>query len=247
MSDSRQLSTLGYYHVVNRGAGRQLIFFEPQDYCYFYERLCRIDCDELRVVAWCLMNNHFHILLHGNLALLSEKLRILQAAYTKHFNLAHGHTGPIFEGRFKSESIGEVEYLLQTVCYIHQNPVKANIGGLESYTWSSYKSFLDQDLSEERKEILEMFGGEKSFVDAHRKVVRREFIRDSLDRKTISDNEAIEVAKIAFGDDLSDRHALLNNASRKSLIRFFLDKGLTFNQIARITGFSIEMLKKSLR
>lgn len=135
-----------WYHVMNRGKRGEHIFTDKGDYLGFIDLLK--DCVEMwniRVVAYCLMRNHYHILLQTPDANLSRCMRHIDGVYTQFFNRSHGLDGHLFRGRFKSILVDSDSYLLELLRYIHRNPLEAGIvDSLESYQWSSHKGYLSK-------------------------------------------------------------------------------------------------------
>ncbi len=135
-----------WYHVMNRGRRGDLIFKDKGDYYAFIDLLK--DCIEMwniRVVAYCLMGTHYHILLQTPDANLSRCMRHINGVYTQYFNRAHGLDGHLFRGRYKSILVDSDAYLLELLRYIHRNPVEAGmVDRLESYLWSSHKGYLSR-------------------------------------------------------------------------------------------------------
>ena len=133
-----------WYHVMNRGRRSESIFSDIQDYEYFIDLL--VETSELwnvHIVAYCLMENHYHILLQTPEVNISRCMRHLNGIYTQKYNRRHGYDGPLFRGRYKSILVSDDDYLLQLVRYIHKNPVKAGIvENIQEYPWSSYRGYL---------------------------------------------------------------------------------------------------------
>ena len=130
-----------WYHVINRGRRSESIFSDKQDYDHFIDLL--IETSELwnvHIAAYCLMNNHYHILLQTPEGNISRCMRHLNSVYTQKYNRRHGYDGPLFRGRYKSILVSDDNHLLQLVRYIHKNPVKAGIvKSIQKYPWSSYQ------------------------------------------------------------------------------------------------------------
>jgi len=134
----------GWYHVMNRGLRRWQIYAEPDDYRLFLDTLQEA-CARFRVLAgaYCLMPNHYHLLLKTPEANLSRFMRHLDGVYTQRFNRAHAHDGPLFRGRFRALIVDEDAYLTQVVRYIHWNPVEAGLASRPAdYLWSSHVYYL---------------------------------------------------------------------------------------------------------
>ncbi len=132
------------YHVMNRGLNQNLIFQDRKDYEIYLstlEEACRLF--DVVVYSYCLMPNHYHLLVRTPSGNLSRFMRHLNGVYTQRFNREHGRDGPLYRGRFKSVLVQEDSYLIEVVRYIHNNPVKAKIvDRLSQFKWSSHKCYL---------------------------------------------------------------------------------------------------------
>ena len=133
-----------WHHVINRGRRREKIFQDAQDYRAFIDLLkSTSEMFRLEVAACCLMSNHYHLLLQTPEANLARAMRHLGGVYTQWFNRRHGLDGQLFRGRYKAILVGEDEYLLGLVRYIHHNPLKAGmVTSLDDYSWSSHYGYL---------------------------------------------------------------------------------------------------------
>ena len=134
-----------YYHVMNRGAARQRIFLNDQDRQGFLNLLGQTtQMWGLQVYAYCLMGNHYHLLLGTPAAALSRVMRHINGIYTQRFNRAHRRDGPLFRGRYRAILIEPEEYFMAVARYIHRNPVEAQGGAdMSRYRWSSHMGYLD--------------------------------------------------------------------------------------------------------
>lgn len=140
---ARRSSRTSFYHIVNRGSGKQIIFEDDSDRAYFMKRLNAVIADnEGRLLAWCLMDNHFHLLVEIPHDRLSTLMHRIQTSYAGYFNRVHGRVGQLFGSRFKSEPVEDDEYLMKLVRYIHENPVKADLPQGLRYPWSSYSEYV---------------------------------------------------------------------------------------------------------
>ena len=133
-----------WYHVMNRGRRGENIFETKDDYERFLTVLDEaIELFSLRVSSYCLMSNHYHILVQTPDANLSRCMRHINGVYTQRYNSSHLLDGPLFRGRYKAINVSEDSYLLQLIRYIHRNPVRAGIvEKAEDYKWSSHKGYL---------------------------------------------------------------------------------------------------------
>ncbi len=142
----------GYYHVMNRGNNRQDIFLIDKDRKAFLEALAD-SCEiyDVKLIAYVLMSNHFHLLVHTARANLSEFMRHFLVTYTVRFNRRNRRSGHVFQGRFKSLLVEADEYLLPLSRYIHLNPIRTyqfknadlrtKAENLKKYPWSSFTGY----------------------------------------------------------------------------------------------------------
>ena len=117
-----------WYHVMNRGRRSEEIFYQRDDYEAFVELLRESsEMWNIRVAAYCLMTNHYHLLVQTPDANLSRSMRHLNGVYTQRYNRRHGCDGQLFRGRYKSILIDADAYLLELVRYIHRNPLDSGL------------------------------------------------------------------------------------------------------------------------
>jgi len=136
-----------WYHVFNRGAGRQTVFENQQHYELFLELLSdAYSRFEIQIHAYCLMDDHYHLLIHTPLPNLGVAMKHINGLYTvRHNRLVKKKEGALFRGRYKAILIDSENYVLQLSRYIHLNPVQAQVVAIpERYPWSSYQYFLAQ-------------------------------------------------------------------------------------------------------
>ena len=133
-----------WYHVMNRGRRSEKIFLNKTDYSTFLELLVEsADMWNVRIAAYCMVPNHYHVLLQTPNANLSRFMRHVDGVYTQRFNRSHHYDGQLFRGRYKSILLDADSYLLQLVRYIHRNPLQAGIvNKLEAYKWSSHNGYV---------------------------------------------------------------------------------------------------------
>ena len=145
MARRPRIELAGKYHVINRGVAQMRIFEEAVDYEYFEELMCfYAKSFGITIHNYCLMSNHYHILLEIQGENLSKFMRQLNMNYSIYFNKKNKRTGHLWQGRFKSWYVTDEAYLYTLMCYIEQNPLKANmVKDIEKYPYSSYHYFLD--------------------------------------------------------------------------------------------------------
>ena len=167
-----------WYHVMNRGRRREEIYTERNDYRLFIEILEEsVTLSNVKTIAYCLMPNHYHLLLHTPDGNLSKCMRQINGIYAQRFNRVHQYDGQLFRGRYKSILVEVDSYLLELLRYIHNNPLRAGLcDDLNDYEWSSHGAYLSdarkwhwlykefplslfsEDLKESRREYKKFMG-----------------------------------------------------------------------------------------
>ncbi|MFA6031036.1 MAG: transposase [Elusimicrobiota bacterium] len=166
-----------FYHVTARGNNKQSIFTTEEDYGLYLELLADA-CQRysLQAHAYCLMENHLHLLLRTLKANMSEAIEWLNGRYARLFNLGHSHIGHVFQRRFWSECIWDEAYLHEVGRYIHMNPVRAGIVETpEAYRWSSFREYLQSGSKGfiRKDELLSIYAGADALADFYRFTVAR--------------------------------------------------------------------------
>ena len=176
-----------FYHVMNRGANRQEIYLVDDDYEIFLEVVKETSkFFGIRIISYCLMPNHYHLLLQTPKANLSRAMRHLNGVYTQRFNRYHKKDGPLFRGRYKAILVQEDEYLTHLVRYIHLNPIQANLmDDLAKYPWTSHKHYLK---GEDQVPWLHVRLGLAFFSNKLKTSLKvyRQFLKDGVDPKTLA-------------------------------------------------------------
>lgn len=159
----------GYYHLYNRGVEKRTIFIDQQDYAVFLSYLRNyLDptlgsdpkslADKMQLIAFCLMPNHFHLLVKQNtIDGITKLMRSMCTKYVMYFNKKYNRVGTLFQGKYKGVLVDNDTYLLHLSRYIHLNP---SLGSdPKNYQYSSYRIFLEDTRSSwvKTEEILSFF------------------------------------------------------------------------------------------
>ena len=130
------------YHVTSRGDRREPIFVDDTDRAGLLNVLAQgMQRFDAQVLAYCLMGNHYHFVLHTRQANLSLLMRHLNGVYTQAFNRRHGKVEHLFQGRFKAILVDRDAYLLEVCRYVELNPVRARMVSAPGWwPWSGYRA-----------------------------------------------------------------------------------------------------------
>ena len=133
-----------FYHITSRGDDRKKIFVSEGDFIKFLKYISLAKAKfKFYIYAYCLMPNHYHLLLETSQPNISRIMHYINGSYTTYFNIRRKRCGHVFQGRFKSIVVDKDSYFLELSRYIHLNPLKAKmIDSPEKYPWSSYSGYL---------------------------------------------------------------------------------------------------------
>ncbi len=165
------------YHVTARGNARQDIFLDDDDRRQFLALLVEtVERRDWACHAFCLMDNHYHLLLETASANLGRGMRQLNGVYTQRFNRAHDRVGHVFQGRYKAILVEKQAYLLELCRYVVLNPVRAGmVANPDDWPWSSYRrtAMPRRTAPAPQDWVLRQFGADdKAARAAYRRFVR---------------------------------------------------------------------------
>ena len=242
----REESKTGCYHVMQRGAGKQILFEDDTDYQRYLDKL--LECKNeigFSLPAYCLMNNHVHLLIKTTqLGDLSKAMSRIGTSYAAYYNIRYQHVGNVFQGRYLSSPINDEQYLLDCVRYIHNNPVKANFGKREEYAWSSYNEYLSGGIVADTTEVMTFFSNIEQFEDFHKIDGKIEF--DDCDVAMSTCEDGLRIIRDYFNNAYESAMIvkMLGKESRDSVIREMKKHGLSNHQIELITGISRDLVRR---
>lgn len=200
---ARSISKTGIYHVILRGVNRQEIFHDDGDRLKFLEIIKKYKLEaKMKVYAWCLMNNHVHLLVREGSERLSVTMKRIGVSYVQYYHGKYYTTGHLFQGRFKSENVETKQYLLTVIRYIHQNPVKARmVRQVDEWKWSSCLTYYGKrnvvfDFLDYQP-ILRLFSNDPTiarerFREFNERVSQDVCLDDHDGQKRLTDDEARE-------------------------------------------------------
>lgn len=194
MNESRHRNSFdfnGIFHVYTHANGHELVFREDKNYIFFLEKLKHYLLPVLDIYAYCLMQNHIHLLVvfkannevsknlnieTANLVgekshqILMKQFSNLLNSYAKDYNKIYGRRGALFLDYLKRIRIDDEKYLLNTFKYIHRNPVNHGfVRDVSEWKFSSYRSYLHPETASAvtRDYMLKFFGSIDEFIEFH--------------------------------------------------------------------------------
>jgi REP-associated tyrosine transposase len=225
-----------FYHVMNRGRGRQSVFKDDNDYQAFYSTLNEAwQRFGLEVHGFCLMGNHYHLLLKTPEGNLSRAMRHVSGVYTQRYNRHHKTDGPLFRGRYKAILIDSDACLLHLSKYIHLSPLTAGlVESFEEYPWSSCQTYLKKAKCPDwlfREEVWGQLNVKNRVAHFYRKFMEKEDLNDDISNfyarerlAPILGDEAFRANYAPVPEALhgevarSDRYALQNRPSLSDIV-----------------------------
>ena len=167
-----------FYHTYNRGNNLESIFKEPRNYDLFLNLMKKYLLKVADVYAYCLMNNHFHLLVRIKDASDIEEINLREKphlgfshflnSYTQSINKAYNRKGSLFQEHLKRVRVTDDDYFTQLIAYIHLNPVKHGFSDDLKYPYSSYNAITsDKKTLLRRNEVLHRFGDIENFKHWH--------------------------------------------------------------------------------
>jgi putative transposase len=224
------------YHVMSRGDRREAIVYDDADRVEFLRTLGQA-CLKTgwHVHAYCLMSNHFHLVLETPQPNLAVGMKWLLATYTQRFNRRHRHWGHLFGGRYKAQLVDARKpgYLRCACDYVHLNPVRAGIvlgkERLDSFRWSSYPAYRRPKLRPQWLRIDRLLG--EHGLDRDTAATRREFERRMKQARLEADEEQVmrkgwKIGAEDFRDWLADRLARRGRTGERASERRETDSAL---------------------
>jgi REP element-mobilizing transposase RayT len=249
---ARKRSQSGIYHLMLNGINRQMIFQDDEDRARLLETLINFkDVSTYAIFAYCLMDNHVHLLIKQNNESIGRSIKRISGSYVYWFNRKHKRVGHLFQERFKSEVVEDDKYFLNVLRHIHQNPISAGlIKKIGEYQWSSYLDYIG------RKHILTDTGfALRMFSDDTTKAMDQfnKFMKESNDNKYLEYEEKnrlldSEVKKYLLRKGITNISELsqMAKSQRDEIIRVIkLMDGVSIRQISRITGISKSVIDRA--
>ncbi|MCA0971430.1 transposase [Halobacillus litoralis] len=251
-------SRSGIYHVILRGANKQEIFHDEADKIHFLNIIVKCkNKTSIQVFAWCLMDNHVHLVIKEDAEDISHVMKRIGVSYAGYYNRTYETTGHLFQDRFRSEEVEDPRYLMRVVRYIHQNPVKAGIvNSPDKFEWSSCRNYYGKSVHHRKLLdegfVLHLFSSDhemsrKAFREFNEKEQEDECLKAFNHRKVrLSDAEARESIIQILGTTSIPQVKSMERKERDLILRKVKEvEGVSMRQTARILGVSLSLLSRA--
>ena len=257
-------SGTGVYHVMMRGINRQQIFESEEDNKHMLYVLSNLHLQyspdgtplpspTCTIYAYCLMGNHFHLLIQERAWTISEIIKSLASSYVYYFNKQYQRIGHLFQDRFKSEPVNDMTYFITLLRYIHQNPVKAGIvSDAKDYPWSSWREYLCPDKEENicnTRATLRRINLEDLSTLVNQPLSEEcqciDIDTSDIRKMTVHTDESVRQEILCFSQCQSIAEFLREDiGKRKEICRIMKERGAGVRQLSRITGISLGTISK---
>lgn len=238
--NNRVESRYGIYHLMQRGAGKQIIFESDSDYKFYIKKLKEYkSIIDYELIAYCLMDNHIHLLVKTDeIENVSSLMHRLGTSYARYYNKKYEHFGHVFQARFRSVSIDTESYFLSCVKYIHNNPVKAGIASREKYPWSSYCDYLMGTGITDCSFLLNMVGGKSAFMKMSITSDNTEVVSFKDIMLTCDDARRIIGRELKLDCKDASILKILGKNERNRILRVLKSEGFSIRDIEHYTGIN---------
>lgn len=243
---ARIKSSTGIYHIITRGINQQNIFCCEDDYERFLNTLSRYSRkSSCEIYAYCLMDNHIHLLLKEGQEPLATTMKRIGTSYVYYYNWQYNRKGHLFQDRYKSEPVEYDAYFLTVLRYIHLNPIKAGIADdLASYPYSSYREYTNRAKITDTGFALSLFNQDQDksieeFINFHYQPNDDRCLDITEKRETFSDKAIRELVSKKYHLEL----VTLSNTkpkTRKKVLTYLKGlNGCSLRQLSRLTGLTL--------
>ncbi len=207
-----------YFHIITQGINKNYIFDNNKDKKYYIKSMYELTEDNcVKIIAYCIMDNHVHILLKvEDINNLSKYMHRLNTRYGKYYNKKYKRVGYVFRDRYKSEGIYSQEHLYNCISYIYNNPVKAKIcNNAKDYQYSNCKKTYN------------IRNDGYTFIDV------------------IEEDDEDKIEKYLFENEINIKEIIKDETKLKQVIKELKrDNGISLRKIAEILKINREKIRK---
>ena len=241
-----------YFHVIIQGYEKQYIFgkdsFKEKFLNLLFQEISKF---QVTLLAYCIMGNHAHLLLHTESTVqMSLLMKNINSKFATYYNKVNKRVGYVFRDRFKSEPIINQRYLYTCLSYIHRNPVKAQIvRNMDEYRYSSYSNFLNKNGIVNDKVLFLIFGFSEEYLELFNFIHSKDadgFMDYQEDYPKVTDDEAKAIINEIFVSYDIDGVKLSDLKTVKILVGEFLHLRISKRQIEKFAKINRKKIAKVL-
>jgi len=254
---ARIISNSGIYHIMIRGINKEKIFKNEIYKIKILEIIKEIKEEiEFAIIAYCVMDNHMHLLIHASEDNLANVMKKINVKYAMYYNRLEKRYGYVFQNRFRSEAVEDDRYMLGALRYIHNNPVKAGISRtIFDYHWSSANDYINENTdiinNNYINEILGLFNNKNKFIQFHNLYDDNLYI-DTKEEELKNIQEIIQstIEQYASKYCIIDKNQISQKQKEELAIKLLSLNITTIKEIATLCNlptYSVSELKNKLR
>lgn len=249
--NKRQYGTSGIYHVIIRGNNKQNIFLDNNDRMIILDKIYKFSSQlGISILAYCLMNNHVHLLIGNSHKNLSKFMLKLNTSYSHIFNYKYERTGHLFQGRFLSVPIENDLQVKIVFRYILHNTDNANLCSYNTYKWNSYTKNIGEYTNpniQKGLKISDFFTNKDEIIRflSIKKEEKNSFCIDYKGKKHINDSHCQTILISEFNIYYAHILQRLNHEKLKRILIKLRNSGASINQLSRISGLSRKQIQLS--
>jgi REP element-mobilizing transposase RayT len=250
---ARKESDTGYYHIMTRGINKEYIFnndFEKDMILrIFDEKLQQKPENELfRIVAYCIMSNHLHMIVHSEKKALINIMKKVNITYAMSYNRKNNRVGALFQERYKSQVICDEKHLFGAIRYVHNNPLKARmVQDVKDYRWSSIVEYIEKRSylidPIEKKLVLDRFHSNDDFLKFHTYEDDREHLELSEEIEEQREHKAQKIVEEYFLEKGINEKRHLRDKD-ELILRLLKESKLSNRKIAKLVEVSVSTVAR---
>ncbi len=244
----RKKSKSGLYHIMLKGIDDRNIFLQEGDRKKFLSHVIKAkEKGGFLLLAYCLMDNHVHLLLEENEELGTTMKRIT-VGYVLWHNHNYGRSGHLFQNRYLSEVVETDEYLVTVARYIHQNPVKAGlVKKAKDYHWSSYQQYIDAykgKVTQLNPERIKVYFKSRTDFETFMNMEQDDKCLDYITTGKITDEELAAIIEKKY--QVKAGRKMVKEERNKLVQDLYKTERTSIRQLARVLGVSKGVIEKAL-
>lgn len=246
-----RIETVGYHHVYNRGVAKGIVFEDEKDKAKFIDLMAMVAKEfKFNLHAFCLMDNHYHLLIENKRENLSSGMRQLNAQYASYFNKRHQRTGHLWQDRFKSWYVLDQSYLLTLFKYIESNPIKAKMSErIGAYPYCATYAILKDAVPNflQNSFVLREYNTQELFAVLNIPMSEKE--RDLIERfhKTRYKQNEDKTVILSLEKLVQFFLHVKNKTDRNNAVKVAFEEGYSKSEIARYLNLSVAGVSKIIK